>query len=513
MITISVSPRLIKQFGKNLYSGDPISIALRELVQNAIDACRRRKVKPDIAVCIRRLAADIYEISCSDNGIGMNDEQIVSDFLCIGGTSKKDDSKIKSIGRFGVASTIVFGADNFDIRTLNYHYTKAMLDAGDDIEYVEQKLNGTTIKMTIQAKNDYGYSMWWCRYLVYTSDVDIQLSMINSDGTAWHEDSHAGYTSTDETVYLDDDKMKIRIFGNINGMEGISAVRIGGLTQFCEKSYGRTTNLIFDIKLPDPITDENYPLNMSREKLRDAYESTYREALEFHNRNLSTSTRMLEQSKKKAPEKSRIVRAENKALGLRDESATFSKLAAQIVAAKGIADTSLILNMARANHVELNPDQVQQLVDAASVTEDNVALTTDEWYVRDTTKTTFRTSIFKCWFRLIKICASNQELFGVGFSGWYNRVAARKVENGILFYMVNPDIFEQMIANKHTSRALALKLWHTACHEAAHGAYQNHDELWAETEGDIATQTCGAFFEMLPSLCAILEKGVASLPK
>jgi HSP90 family molecular chaperone len=47
---MSIDPRLVSLVGRKLYSSHPIPIVTRELLQNSVDACRRKGIEPDIKI-------------------------------------------------------------------------------------------------------------------------------------------------------------------------------------------------------------------------------------------------------------------------------------------------------------------------------------------------------------------------------------------------------------------------------------------------------------------------------
>src|SRR3990167_5864674 len=51
-------------------------MAVKEAVDNSLDACEEAGILPDIIVKIKNLKEDIYEVSVQDNGPGIVKEQI-----------------------------------------------------------------------------------------------------------------------------------------------------------------------------------------------------------------------------------------------------------------------------------------------------------------------------------------------------------------------------------------------------------------------------------------------------
>lgn len=115
--------------GEQLYGNNPV-VALREMIQNAIDAIKaRRKIqgRPDdwgeIVVTLSEIDSDVW-LTVADNGVGMSKGVIINHLLNFGSSLWKSSSLIseypglaskgmKSLGRFGIGffSTFMLGKD------------------------------------------------------------------------------------------------------------------------------------------------------------------------------------------------------------------------------------------------------------------------------------------------------------------------------------------------------------------------------------------------------------------
>src|SRR3990170_9015097 len=131
--TMSIDPRLLKLVGRKLYSSHPIPIIVRELLQNSVDACNRKGVEPRITITVKQLDANGNDwlVSCEDNGIGMTPEQLVNDFLRLGG---KKEEWANQTGGFGIAKAAILGSDDWEVHTLNNFLSRDILHIGGDIE-------------------------------------------------------------------------------------------------------------------------------------------------------------------------------------------------------------------------------------------------------------------------------------------------------------------------------------------------------------------------------------------
>ncbi len=125
---------VLKLMIRPLYDNDP-AYAIRELTQNAIDACRERKdfedQHPESPLELPDLGADVYItlkreedgdlwLTIEDRGIGMNEDVIVNYFLKVGASFRKSEAwyrqhggakgevRVVRSGRFGVGALTVF---------------------------------------------------------------------------------------------------------------------------------------------------------------------------------------------------------------------------------------------------------------------------------------------------------------------------------------------------------------------------------------------------------------------
>ena len=89
-----------------LYSYPLLPIVLRELFQNARDACRCVGSEPRIWITVLGDTDFRYgQVVCRDNGCDMDEDTILDRFLCLGGTDKTQDDT----GGFGIARAIILG--------------------------------------------------------------------------------------------------------------------------------------------------------------------------------------------------------------------------------------------------------------------------------------------------------------------------------------------------------------------------------------------------------------------
>lgn len=136
MIDFHMDHRLISLLVKPLYGNNP-SYGVRELIQNATDACRvltselGEEYKPEIKISFYE-KDKVYYLSITDNGSGMDLNIIKNYFLRIGVSFKKsdhwknnsNDSTVRS-GRFGIGilASFLLG-DEIEVVTKRHHKLK-----------------------------------------------------------------------------------------------------------------------------------------------------------------------------------------------------------------------------------------------------------------------------------------------------------------------------------------------------------------------------------------------------
>jgi molecular chaperone HtpG len=120
-LTLGASPDIGKLLIEPLYGNNP-SYGVRELIQNAVDACNERKIMDDTFLGKIIVSVDternIFEII--DNGIGMNEDVLKNYFLVVGSSYRCSDvwrenytddnakAKFARIGRFGIGGLAGF---------------------------------------------------------------------------------------------------------------------------------------------------------------------------------------------------------------------------------------------------------------------------------------------------------------------------------------------------------------------------------------------------------------------
>ena len=173
---IKITSNLTKLLVEPLYHGNPC-YAVRELLQNSMDACNMRKKnenkkgeqfkgKIEVNIDTRNMI-----FSIKDNGIGMDEDVIVNYYLTVGSnfrnsdywknalTDNDDESKIIRSGRFGVGflATFLLGKEiTVTTRhvddTMGYRFSVTLDDEYINPERIKGVEIGTEIKVTMSQE-------------------------------------------------------------------------------------------------------------------------------------------------------------------------------------------------------------------------------------------------------------------------------------------------------------------------------------------------------------------------
>ena len=205
-----------------LYGYNP-AFAVRELLQNSIDACQERIVidneKGKVEISID---TENKEFIITDNGIGMSEDVLINYYLVAGSSYRNSDNwkdkyidddgsaKICRIGKFGVGvlSTFIIG-DEIEVMTQHLHDEKGYYFTLDinkesvlDIRRTSSVI-GTTIKIHMKDyvveyfKNEFKIDEWLNWYHLEEPEILINLDgnllkrkyVINADNPkyCWHK--------------------------------------------------------------------------------------------------------------------------------------------------------------------------------------------------------------------------------------------------------------------------------------------------------------------------------------
>lgn len=168
-LKFTVSNDVIELLIKPLYEQqDNLKVVTRELLQNALDACKNIGVNADIVIRIYESGEDLY-FEVRDNGIGMNIDDIRRNLLTVGKSSKKDEEN-GMVGKYGIGILSIFLVgecaevytvkEKADLLSFRLHIEGderqvSWIDRNIDKEiqeYFDDRTSGTLIRIKVKQK-------------------------------------------------------------------------------------------------------------------------------------------------------------------------------------------------------------------------------------------------------------------------------------------------------------------------------------------------------------------------
>jgi len=474
--TMSIDPRLIKMVGRKLYSSHPIPIIVRELLQNSVDACKRKGVEPRITIIVREIQKrdNDWLISCEDNGIGMTADQIVNDFLCLGGKKAEMNGQT---GGFGIAKAAIMGCDNWSVKSLDNFVDRDTLLEGKNIQKRKWR-DGT--KVTVRLKEQaWGSHLRLALQMIYYSDVSVTLTVIRS---SWPEVKIikvvAGLPQNGKPRKILDEHDWITVWGSTDlGLDdrltdvkdvGWNVVRLNGLMQFLHgyKSGQRKTTLMFDVKTNKSPEDADYPFSMSRESVTSTYENLIDSIVKAHDANVMQSISTVA---RETPAEERVDVIPGKKLsGTRKTSYPMRP-----------ADPGSMGNQA-ASRLVANEQKIASLRNGHGRVKMAIVR-----YKRDPEKREWHSKVLLAWQDIMQLTAQDNEEFGIGISSDPYEEAGRLTLDGEVYYIINPDLAVPDWLHEGSKESIVMALWGLACHEATHRYVDDHNEWFTTTREGI----------------------------
>ncbi len=212
----------------NLLTGDRFysnpSAALREVILNAIDAVHRRQKENTKTTAAIEVVfnSEKLTLTVTDNGVGMDEDDISSLFAKVGASAAEKESKKNSVGEFGIGVISYFMAgEKFDLHTckenkppISLQFSRDMLAGGQsELLNPAQPQTGTTITIHVRDTATFNLLLenfpYWCRDVdglkaqLYPANTEVRQggviraeSGINVDHPDWVERVHLGPVSS-----------------------------------------------------------------------------------------------------------------------------------------------------------------------------------------------------------------------------------------------------------------------------------------------------------------------------
>jgi hypothetical protein len=483
-----MDPRLMGMVGQKLYHNSSLATLLRELPQNAEFACIRGNVtEKKVKLIVIRRSSTNTTVYCVDNGIGMTEEQLENDFMCLGNRSSAKDSR--AVGGFGVAKAAIMRNPEWSCWSLN-HYVNQNYFIDDDAEIQKRSYReGTVVKVRI-TDYDGGHSNFFHGLnLLMFSDVDIHVIFVDG-GKKVYDEPHVGLLGLMERSGLSYAQTNAGEDWTMYGMESVEFFnhkvagyvyhRIKGLVQFREIPIGdRKINLWIDYETEERPESINYPFDMSRENLSQDWSAKVRETIATHNENPLTASMTVTQATADVRKKSYELFKGNFLRGARGARGTIPR------------STGAVMGMGQGIAGE-NPNKIHKY--------DRESLLFR--YYNHMERNLQRDShLLQAWMEILLVVAEERDSFGIGFIGM-GATAMRAWEEGNWYYLVNPDV----VANISGLDAQAMYLWSIACHEVTHLTHESHNEAFCIEMHRIQEETVESMMSIKHKVIKILQK-------
>lgn len=491
---MSIDPKLIKLLGQKMYSTNPVTICVRELLQNAADACKRKGVEPDIKLSIvsnkRRCT-----IECSDNGIGMTDTQIVTDFLCLGGTSKRGEAG--NTGGFGIAKAVIMSGEYWSVQSLDSICDSDTIVAGDDISKLTEPVDGTIVTAEFADQSIY-YWLDDVLCLIAFSDIKVWLT-VEENGHMLLSD-HVGLTQ--EKVFLAKGELqnwsgyglqKVQVGEHMFSSKCM--VRLNGLVQFGKWVYGNSMegNIVVDIHTTEDPSSPAYPFPTSREKMNSEIDSEVDKWMRQRAKSSYTTDKIIKRGLEDDEIQyvtGRVLRGKRKSGGPVEDS--LKAQAAESSRAEHIED------WIRAAQSVRTPDQeILEFVDQYS----NQPIMRLMNYAFDEDTAARDAKIVSAWCAVLETVLLEGQAFGVGLTSEKDTMSELKNVQEILFFVINPDIF----TGHESNEGIILSMWQYACSEASHINNSDFAEQYSMMVTYLMSSTSDAMFQNLSHIARLLS--------
>lgn len=494
---ISVDPRIVSLLGRKLYTRNPVEIAIREMLQNSVDACKKAGVIPRITCKLEYFSeTNTAKITFTDNGCGMTEDVLVNYFLRYGSSTKAGSEN--ETGRFGVGVGIVLCGNYWKVRTLDNEVTSDDALAGAEIRKHKDTLKGTEIFVVYQDVNSWQF---WPEALEYVafSDVDVHFIYIH-DESRQYDNLHVGLTQ--EKVELTSMPTWIgygieSFDDKVYNFSGRVMVRLNGLVQHRRYTGGNRLegNLIVDLDSHLEPDDKDFPMVMSREKLCGDTEVQVEDWVQTKTRNSLTTDTMIKRSLETPHIKfvrGKILIGTRSRDGFLEERlddfqkkdeqrteaikewlrASGNSYRAEDTELKPYIDNHMKFPIMRLHNYEPSPDDVDR--DAKFI---------------------------NAWAAVLELVMLEGTNFGVGLSSEDGLYSELNEVEGIYFFTINPAMFPE----QPTAQGQILSIWVKACHEAAHITCSgDHGEIFQSTVEYIQMATGHIIYKMMGRLAAIL---------
>ncbi len=319
---LKTSPKIWGVLGGALYRARPLlPVSLRELFQNSRDACRGLERKPEIVITLETEDFRSGVLTCEDNGCGMSEETLLTQFLVLGESEKAAGSA----GGWGIAKAVtVGGACQWKLWTNQLYLSSEHLEEGRPIDRVAPII-GTRIVLEYEpiperdprrgliglTPSSFARGIGWLLH----SDTNCRIVLIyqgkrtewRSSGLILAEDSRLCGENGDRTTWqlhqlpaIEAEPVQCAGLGSCSiTSAGQVFYRHQGLAQFSDSmSSAHGDTFVVDIQTSAKAGDSDYPFTPSREAITGDLPTRVEAAIVPHKLNPLTSMKRQRDRKK-----------------------------------------------------------------------------------------------------------------------------------------------------------------------------------------------------------------------
>jgi 2'-5' RNA ligase len=285
-----MDPRIMQVLGRNLYSGDLAKIAVKEMLQNAVDAVRALPNPSDGVVTVD-IDTINQKIIVTDNGPGMPPEVATKELVDIGGSRKPAEG---ASGGFGIAKVAIFAnAKTINVDTVadtpRGRIVTSLSGSGVDWADVTKGLKvesanahgletGTRISIKLSTEENFGgVKGFLSRFLALHRLPFTFRFFVNGQAVQPYDDyyiDHQNAVKKIETVNAPGAAIDFYVSDKSRREEAITvSVLNSGLPQF-EKNIFLPSEVVMprtviaDVRAKGSPEEPDYPFSPDRERLR-----------------------------------------------------------------------------------------------------------------------------------------------------------------------------------------------------------------------------------------------------
>lgn len=248
--------RLWPVLARSVYTGNLANLAVREVLQNSIDACRRAVRAGQVRrgairfTCTRQLQDGEMALVCEDNGCGMDLDDLQERFLTLGQSGKTAERE--AVGGFGLAKAVILGCGSeWSIETQCVHLDSRTMEPS-----FSAWRQGTRIEVRDVSK---AWTSDMRHYLEWSDVSDVDLF--------WNGERVRPALKLREEILIPDrpDTPGIQVSARLLPRSiRVQIVRLNGLVQWWQPNDAG--GFVLDVQTALRPDEPGYPFDASRER-------------------------------------------------------------------------------------------------------------------------------------------------------------------------------------------------------------------------------------------------------